>query len=274
MTDAPLFTTDDLTLASTPELVSPGKYLLRVPDGWQQGRGAFGGLVLAALARAIEMAEPEADRKLRAFSGEIAGPVAPGEATLEVTELRRGTGLSAFNATLTQQGQSLARASSVLARSRNTDPETLHVPVPRFPPAGEVPIIPIEDAPFVPVFSKHLEFRVTGPLPYSGAKEPVAEGWIRARRSPKALGGPEIVALADAWWPAALTTSPRPRPVGTVMFGLQLFLPETPLDPALPLYHRGRVIAEQGGYMAEARELWTPDGRLLALNQQTIAWIR
>ena len=285
MTETPLFTTDDLTLASTPERASPGKYTLRVPDGWQQGRGAFGGLVLAALARAIEMAEPEPDRKHRSFNGEIAGPVLPGEALIEVTELRRGTGLSAWNATLSQQGQPLVRASSILARGRSVGPlspsgglagtpATLHMPAPPIPPASEVAIIPIENAPFVPVFSRHLEFRVVGPLPFSGASEPIASGWVRAKRAPPTLGAPEIVALADAWWPAALATAPTPRPVGTVMFGLQLFLPEAPLDPALPLFHRGRVLVEHEGYMAEMRELWTEDGRLLALNQQTIAWIR
>lgn len=274
MTQTAPFATDDLTVASTPLPADPGTFLLRVPDGWQQGRGAFGGLVLAALARAMEMAEPEKDRRLRSFSGEIAGPVVVGDATLTVTELRRGSGLSAWSATLAQEGQVLVRASSVLARSRNTGPETLHVPVPPIRPFIEVPIIPIDQAPFVPVFSRHLEFRVSGPLPFSGAREPVSEGWVRARRSPPSIGGPEIVALADAWWPAALAISTSPRPVGTVAFGLQCFLPETPLDPTLPLFHRGRVIAEQGGYMAESRELWSPDGRLVALNQQTFAWIR
>ncbi len=275
MTDSPPFTTDDLVLGSTPTLVSPGRFLLNVPDGWQQGRGAFGGLVLAALARAVEMSEPEKDRTLRSFNGEIAGPVLPGEAMIEVTELRRGNGLSAYNATMLQQGQGLVRGSAVLARPRNTtDPFRLHMPVPAPPPWADVPVIPLESAPFVPTFSRHLEFRVMGPLPFSGAKDPVGEGWIRIKRTPAALGGPEIVALADAWWPAALATSPIPRPMGTVAFGLQHFPPKAPLDPAAPLYYRGRVVAEQDGYLVEMRELWSPEGRLVALNQQTIAWIR
>ena len=31
-----------------------GRFVGEIPDGWQQGRGAFGGLVLATLLRAIE----------------------------------------------------------------------------------------------------------------------------------------------------------------------------------------------------------------------------
>ena len=274
MTDTPLFTTDDLVLGSTPRKVAPGRYLLDVPDGWQQGRGAFGGLVLAALARAVEMAEPEKERALRSFNGEIAGPVLPGEALIEVTELRRGSGLSAYNATMSQQGQGLVRGSAVLARPRNTDPPRLHIPAPSPRPWSEVDVIPLEKAPFVPTFSRHLEFRVMGPLPFTGASEPVAEGWIRVKRTPAALGAPEIVALADAWWPAGLASISMPRPMATVAFGLQHFPPPAPLDPAVPLYYRGRVVAEQDGYLVEMRELWSPEGRLVALNQQTIAWIR
>lgn len=274
MTGALPFTTDDLTIASTPSQEAPGRFVLRVPDGWQQGRGAFGGLVLGALARAIEVTEPDPSRALRAFTGEIAGPVLVGDAAIEITELRRGSGLSSWNAILTQEGQPLARASAVLAKSRTPGPASLHIPPPSIPSFAEVPVTPLEQAPFVPAFSKHMEFRVSGAFPFTGAKEPVAEGWIRAKRTPPKLGGPEIVALADAWWPAGLTSATAPRPAGTVMFCLQVLLPDTPLDPGSPLFHRGRLIAEHGGFMAEARELWTADGRLVALNQQTIAWIR
>ena len=70
--------TSDLAQASAVEALGAGRFHGVVPDGWQQGRGAFGGLVLAALARAVEMSEPEKDRTLRSFNGEIAGPVLPG----------------------------------------------------------------------------------------------------------------------------------------------------------------------------------------------------
>lgn len=266
----------DLTLASTPEQQAPGRFLLRVPEGWQQGRGAFGGLVFAALTRAMLASEPERDRQLRSFNAELAGPVMPGDALVEVTEVRRGSGLSSYSATLSQQGQSLARASSVLARARNADPPRLHVSPPSPPPWPDVAPVNMEGlGPAVPVFARHLEMRPMGSLPFtSGDREPVATGWVRPRTLLSALGAPEIVALADAWWPAVLATSPTPRPIGTVAFSLQHFPPAPPLDPSVPLFYRGRVLAEQDGYMAEHRELWTADGRLVALNQQTIAWIR
>lgn len=276
MTGSAAFSTDDFTLASLPEPEVPGRFLLRVPDGWQQGRGAFGGLVMAALARATIASEPERDRHLRSFNAEIAGPVLAGEAVIEVVEVRRGSGLSSYTAVLSQGGQSLVHASSVLARARGAEAPRLHVAPPERAPWAEVEPLVVDGLP-VPVFVQHMEMRPLSPLPFTGAgagSEPVASGWVRTRRPPPSLGAPEIIALADAWWPAALASSPVPRPLATVAFALQCFPPEPPLDPAVPVFYRGRVVADQDGYMAEFRELWSEDGRLLALNQQTIAWIR
>jgi hypothetical protein len=265
----------DFTSATAITEQSSGLFSLTVPDGWQQGRGAFGGLVLAATVRAIEASEPEKDRKLRSVTAEIAGPVLAGEAEIQTAHLRRGNGLSSWNATLLQQGQGLVRTSAVLARARNTEPPRLHTERPRPAlPWKETPNVPEHLMGFAPVFTKHLDFRLLGPGPFTGAKEPVSEGWVRFATPPASLGAAEVVALADAWWPAVYATSTVPRPVGTVAFSLQYFPPEEPFDPAVPFHYRARVLAEQDGYLVEMRELWTEGGRLVALNQQTIAWIR
>src|SRR3954470_3250315 len=46
--------TDDIARVTTPLRLDEGRFGFDVADGWQQGRGAFGGLVLAAMARALE----------------------------------------------------------------------------------------------------------------------------------------------------------------------------------------------------------------------------
>jgi acyl-CoA thioesterase len=273
MTDSTAPPIDDFNAVLTPRERSPGLFVLDVRDGWQQGRGAFGGLVLGALARALEMSEPDRRRKIRSLNAEIAGPVVPGEALIEVTELRRGNGLSALNATLSQEGRGLARASAVLARSRGGDPPKVNVPTPALRAWTEVPIVAMEQIGQSPTFTRHLEFRPTGPLPFVGSAEPACAGWVRPKRL-HSIGAPEVVALADAWWPGSLAQIAAFRPLGTVAFAIQIFLPETPLDPAEPVYYQGRILAEHEGYMNEQRELWTADGRLLALNQQNLAWIR
>ncbi|HEU4408007.1 MAG TPA: acyl-CoA thioesterase domain-containing protein [Polyangiaceae bacterium] len=62
-----------------------------MPEGWQQGRGAFGGLVPGALTRAMAASEPEPARALRSLSAELLGPVPPGPADVGVEVLRRGS---------------------------------------------------------------------------------------------------------------------------------------------------------------------------------------
>jgi len=65
--------------ASAVRPTGPGEFEATVPDGWQQGRGAFGGLVYGMLARAMEHVVADPARRLRTFTGDIeyrsAGPM-------------------------------------------------------------------------------------------------------------------------------------------------------------------------------------------------------
>lgn len=261
----------DLAKVTTPVRTGDRSFELDVPPGWAQGRGAFGGLVLGALARAIESCEPDADRTMRSINGEIFGPVVPGRAAIEVIELRRGNGVSTFEALLRQGGDALARATVVLGKRRDVDrtwTPTLREPPPPFADVVPVPV----DLPFVPEFSRNFEYRITGPMPFSSGREPDAAGWI-SPRVPVPIGAVELIALADAWWPAAFSTQNAPRPVATISFALQSLLGDRVL-PSTPLFHRARAVVSREGYFAEHRELWTKDGELVALNDQTFVWIK
>ena len=55
----------------------------------------------------------------------------------------------------------------------------------------------------------------------------------------------------------------------TVGFTCHLFTP----PPRGPLYFRARALASAEGFVSESRELWTPDGKLVALNPQLFAII-
>src|SRR5437879_5846273 len=79
-----------------------GVFRFDVPEGWQQGRGAFGGLVVAALARALEAFEPAPDRPLRTLNAELCGPALPGPSEIRVEAIRRGSGVTTLAARLVQ----------------------------------------------------------------------------------------------------------------------------------------------------------------------------
>jgi acyl-CoA thioesterase len=143
---------------------------------------------------------------------------------------------------------------------------------PEMPDWREIDPAPVEP-PLGPEFAQHMEFRPTGLLPFAGADERRASGWIRPKVAPELTGPAYIALLADTFWPAFYSTQEMPRPAATVMFMMEFFDDLVPGDNA-PVFFRSHSPAARGGYTMEQREIWTPDGRLLALNQQSVCMIR
>jgi len=264
----------DLTTVTTPNRLDDTRFQIDIPDGWQQGRGAFGGIVLANLVRAIEAFDASAERSLRSLTAELCAPVTVGAHVIRVERLRTGSGVSTIAARIEGAGEILAHAVAVLGKRRGDDTDFCHQPAPTpMPPWRDVAVIPV-GPPMGPVFTPHFEYRVTSAPPSSGGPDAVASGWIRPRDAGTARDAGYIVALADAWWPALLTKLPAPRPLATLAFTLELVGSLAGLDPEAPLFHAGRSPLARDGFAVETRALWGEDGRLVARNHQTIAVIR
>jgi hypothetical protein len=262
----------DLTLASHVTWVGPGRFTWDVPNHWEQGRGAFGGIVVAAMTRAAIASEADGDRLVRALSCEILAPVLAGEAHVLVETLRRGQGVSAFDVRVLQTGEGAAvlraRGTVTLARTRNHDRDLQVTEPPARADFDATPRAPV-GPPFAPSFTQHLDFRPLGPAPFSGANVPQVEGWIAAPEA-SSWGAPEVLALVDSYWPSLMVLETAPRPLVTLTFAAQLLaVPERG-----PLYHRGRALAAQDGYLAEIRELFTAEGRLVVVNTQVITIVK
>jgi hypothetical protein len=251
-------------------------FRLIVDDGWQQGRGAFGGLVIGALVRAATVVTADPARRVRSVTAELLGPVLVGEATLKVERLRQGSGVSGVRVRLLQAEAAgrapdeLAQAVVVIAKDRPDTPAWSHAAPPDIPDWRTVPEVPLAP-PLAPVFTQHFEFRVTGALPFSSASRATAQGFVR----PKARGVVDaavVAACADAWWPAAFATFSAPRPMATITYALELH--DAAVDADEPLFHDADCDVAAAGYATEHRRLWSPSGRLVAQNQQVFAVIR
>jgi hypothetical protein len=267
--------------ASAITLLSPNRYRAEIPDGWQQGRAAFGGLVLGTLLRAIEATEAASSggsrpRSTRTLTGDLCGPVVPGPVEIGVRTLRRGNNQSNLAAELTQNGALLATATAVLSPPRTASP------VPAFAPAAPPPLAPWSDQPPSPIgppvgpmFTKHYEYRpiTGGPTGFGATGDAFAEGWIRERAVLSALDAPALIGRLDAWWPALFALDGAPRPVATISFTAQILVDSASLEPGEPLRHRARMVALDDGFFVELRELWRGE-RVVALNQQTFAILR
>lgn len=255
-----------------PAPLGPGRFSIDVPDGWQQGRGAFGGLVLAMMARAAEATAADPSRVLRSISAQIVGPVQPGAAAITTEVLRAGSSVTSLTVRMVQAEQVMAHAAVILARSRPTfaEPTTLGAPQWRDPAHSRLQVS--EELP--PTFARHLDYWPATPVPYSGADAATAQhtaGWVRLRRPGRARDAAFVLALIDAYWPGFLTAAREPRAAATLTFSLETMSDLEGLDPDAPLFYRGRMLGGRDGYAVEARELWGEDGRLVALNQQVFA---
>jgi acyl-CoA thioesterase len=276
-----LFTAHDTPRAmpSLTELITPrgdgAGFRIDVPDGWQQGRGAFGGLVLGALTRAMTAVVADPHARLRSLAAELPAPTEPGDAAISVEVLRRGSAVSTLAARLVQADVVRAHAVGVFGKPRGDSPVRWQTEAPPVvAPWTEVAPIAIPGGSIAPPFSRFFEYRPLGPAPYSRASEARCAGWIRARDPGLARDDAYVVAMADAYWPAALAVLAAPRPMATVSFTLELIDVVDDLDPDAPLYHRAYAPAAADGYTFETRELWGSDGRLVARNHQVFVVIK
>jgi acyl-CoA thioesterase len=261
-----------MTPSSLDDVLTPSAGTLEIADGWQQGRGAFGGLVLGALTRALE-AEAASGRPLRTLSASLLAPVVPGRARIAVEVLRAGSAVTSARAAMLQDDAVVAQASAVFGAARAAAPSWDRLSPPAAPPWQSLPAVAMPSPP-APVFTRHFDMRVCAGYPFSGAPEAEVLGWVRPRVTPRRRDAALIVALADCYFPVVLSQMTSPRPVATVSFGIDLCAPLDGLDPEAPVLHRATSPFARDGYVVEQRELWGADGRLLALNQQTFVVIK
>jgi hypothetical protein len=264
----------------------PLRFTLDVPDGLQQGRGAWGGVVTGAMVSAAQQVDPRPEMAVRTLSAQLVAPVLVGRLHLAVEVLRRGSATNTLAVRgLDEDGGLLAHGVVVLGSARTGEampdgPSWLGVVAPAELAAGPeaVPEVPV-GPPLAPDFTTHLEMRPISGIPYEGGDNDETLGWVRPRGRVERLDASVVTALADAWWVSVMARMDRPRPAATVGFTLDL-----PSDPAAlprdaaggiePLFHRGRSVAAREGFTVEVRELWTRTGTLVSWNTQTVAVIK
>lgn len=245
-----------------------GEFHWDIPDGWQQGRGAWGGLVVGALVRAVQAVEPV---PVRSVTAQLMAPARVGPHRVRVEALRRGRSMTTWAVDArTADGEPVATMTVVTGVARSGDPRLVGAtPVVSVVPAAvDVPIA-VAEPPAVPVFWQHLELRPISGLPMSGSR-PSIDGWVRLREDP-VRSAAWLLGLVDSYWPAALATLDHLPPVATVTFCANLLVDPQALDPAEPLAYSAVVDAALDGYASELRRLRTADGRLVVENLQTIA---
>ena len=62
--------------------------------------------------------------------------------------------------------------------------------------------------------------------------------------------------------------------MATIHFTMQIVGSWEGLDADAPLFHYAHGLTADDGYTVEYRQLWGEDGRLMALNEQTLVFIK
>ena len=247
-----------------------------VPDGWQQGRGAWGGLVVGAMVRAAMQTETDPLRRVRTVSAHLFGPTLAGDARIEVASSRIGSSMSTWSVdVIDASGEPSANAVVITGRERAVELAAAYggwglAQGPQLPDWESIPVAPVRP-PIGPVFSGHVEYRVVEGMPFTQGPARTA-GWVRfVEQGPWTAD--QLLGIVDAWWPCAMPALPGPHPMATVSFSAHLLLDPASIPAGVPLMAEAQMSAAHGGFTSETRRLWTPDGRLAVENHQSIVVI-
>jgi hypothetical protein len=260
--------------ASTPE---NGRWT--VAAGWAQGRGAWGGLVIAALLRSAETLIAEPTQQLRAVTGQFLGPIPVGTIDVPAQVLRVGSATTGVRVdAVDEAGTVLATLTGVwgVDRAPDIDPDYAMWGALTCPEADSwesVPVVGI-GPPIGPEFGDRLTFHPISGYPGQGVASTL--GWVGLpdAGADDHFDAASLVGLVDAWWPGAIAIAGVGHPMGTISFSAHVVCDPSSILGAEPLLHEGFVTRANSGFSSEVRRLWSADGQLLIDSIQSVAIIR
>ncbi|MFZ9888625.1 MAG: acyl-CoA thioesterase, partial [Myxococcota bacterium] len=181
----------------------------QVDASWFQGKGAYGGVLAAALLSSMGVVVDDPRRLPRGLHVHFCAPVPAGVHEVEVRLERAGALVCHTSARAFAKGEVIGVATATFGAARASALTFRAGPGPRVPALEDTPVL---DTPAMPAFCQHFEYRpCLGHLPWSGSPEAWFGGWIRPR-VPSPLDAGLVVGLLDAFPPAVLARADGPRP--------------------------------------------------------------
>lgn len=257
------------------ERTGSGSFDWFVPEGWLQGRGAWGGLVVAAHVNAAETEQNLTDptRRIRNISAHLFGPLPPGDATVTTTCLRAGSAMTTWQVSIIGSDGNLASQAVVIAGTARAVGDRWGIArMPELPPWEGLASAPVRP-PVGPEFGAHFDYRPVRGIPGEQGP-PQAAGWLSPTGDWGQWTAGTTLGIVDAWWPASYVSMAAVRPMGTVSFSAHLLIDPSTLPADQPLAYEAWVSATDDGFTSETRRLWSPDGRLVVENHQAIVVIK
>lgn len=239
-----------------------GVYQAHVPEGWLQGRTAYGGLS-AALALAATLRRWEDLPPLRSAQIAFVGPLA-GDVGIKPVLLRRGR-TAAFVQSDVENGSGLGlRATFVFMHAQES-----HVDL--APPALAPSVLPPLGEAFAPpsavAFARNFEFRATGEEENGKA---YLSRWARLRDRDGLHPMVEMLAVGDVLPPAAMMLFKTFGPISSVSWQLNMLTDDPATTDGWWLV-RAAADHARAGSSSQQMGIWNRDGRQVAVATQSVA---
>jgi acyl-CoA thioesterase len=217
------------------EPTGPNAWRAGFQPGWTAFGGIHGGLVVAVMLRAAELAGA---RRSATISVHFHSPVTAGEAELHAKVTRSGRSSASVNVVLSQA--KACATALVLLEGAAERASSAGSPLERSVALGEpMPVTTPLDTPLLVSppgmqlpFGEHVEIRPTGDTrPLAGGKHPVLRAWIRLRGDSQIVNpAARAAVLLDALAPSLFAVQREPIPIPTIELTIHL-APDAPVTP-------------------------------------------
>ena len=244
-----------------------GRWRFDVPDEWSQGRTLYGGMTAAVAWTAVTRAHADPG-PLRSAQFAFIGPAA-GTLAIQPEILRRGRSSAVIAADCRTDEGVAARATFVFGAARASVIAHDLTPRPEVPP-------PDACEPFhrtsrdLPGFLARFDYRLAaGTRPFSPAGRPEFAVWARLRDGTGDDPVAALLAFADALPCAAMAGFPKPAPISTMTWQIDLHQPLPSHDEWHLLWSSAEATAD--GYSMQAMRVYNERGAPLATGRQLVA---
>lgn len=244
-----------------------GHCVAEAPPDWGQGRTLFGGLQAALLVAAMrQQVGPQIP--LRSLQTVFVGPVAPGTVRMSTRVLREGKSAIQVQAQTESADGIGCTAIGVFGRARASQLAF----APKWPGADAAPEQGRPNhyiANVTPEFVRYADQRfVRGGHPFSGAREPRTQTWVRYPHEP-AVTESVLIAIADTIPSPAVHTLKAFAVASSMTWTLE-FLGEAGAATSEAYWLMDAEASAAGeGYVFQTATMWSPDQRAVALSRQS-----
>lgn len=235
------------------------------PENWLQGRTAYGGLSAALSLQVLRSQHPDLP-PLKAAQFSFVGPVTEG-AVFTPSVLRRGKSVVQAAVETRVGADTVARAAFVFGAPRESIIDHVAGARPEVEGPDACRTLP-EDA-MAPGHFRNFDVRFVGDsLPLSSSAHPELLAWVRLKNPEDVSPDVALLALGDCLPPAAMACFPRPAPISSVTWSLDL--PQA-ARPSPWFLQRSRSLSAADGYSFQLMETWNLEGERVLISTQTVA---